>query len=208
MTKHAAISLVIVAALSSCAIMGQSTARNDGFLVHDAALADPDYLSELDRRRESGAVADRSSMGLFAHRLSPGQGTIVAHRLYSPGGALTIDDEVFEKLTIWFKSSRPESGAIAIDSSVVVVHTKGGSAWPQSACSGIIESGQIRITPKGSDFQVVVTGAIVPTGNRHPAWCAQDSIDISFTASERPLASLTPWLGTAGDHPYEESYPR
>src|SRR3546814_3275005 len=71
------------------------------------------------------------------------------HRFYSPGGALTIDDEVFEKLTIWFKSSRPESGAITIDSSVVVVHTKGGSAWPQSACSGIIESGQIRITPKG-----------------------------------------------------------
>src|SRR3546814_19406542 len=75
------------------------------------------------------------------------------HRFYSPGGALTIDDEVFEKLTIWFKSSRPESGAITIDSSVVVVHTKGGSAWPQSACSGIIESGQIRITPKGRSFR-------------------------------------------------------
>src|SRR3546814_9015660 len=93
-------------------------------------------------------------MGLIAHGLAPGQGTIVAHRFYSPGGALTIDDEVFEKLTIWFKSSRPESGAITIDSSVVVVHTKGGSAWPQSACSGIIESGQIRITPKGRSFQV------------------------------------------------------
>src|SRR3546814_9924434 len=86
--------------------------------------------------------------------------------------------------------------------------SKGGSAWPQSACSGIIESGQIRITPKGRSFQVVVTGAIVHSGNRHPAWCTQDSIDISFTASERPFASLTPWLGTAGDHPYEESYPR
>ncbi len=208
MTKHAAISLVIVAALSSCAIMGQSTARNDGFLVHDAALADPNYLSELDARAENEAVLDRSSMGLFAHRLAPGQGTIVAHRFYSPGGALTIDDEVFEKLTIWFKSSRPESGAIDIDSSVVVVHTKGGSAWPQSACSGVIESGQIRITAKGSAFQVVITGDIVQSGNRHPAWCTQDSIDISFTASERPFASLTPWLGTAGDHPYEESYPR
>src|SRR3546814_18515967 len=99
-------------------------------------------------------------MGLFAHRLAPGQGTIVAHRFYSPGGALTIDDEVFEKLTIWFKSSRPESGAITIDSSVVVVHTKGGSAWPQSACSGIIESGKIRITPKGRSFQVVEIGQL------------------------------------------------
>src|SRR3546814_2220047 len=68
--------------------------------------------------------------------------------------------------------------------------SKGGSAWPQSACSGIIESGQIRITPKGRSFQVVVTGAIVHSGNRHPAWCTQDSIDISFTASERPFASL------------------
>src|SRR3546814_4668817 len=92
--------------------MCQSQARNDGFLVHDAALADPDYLSGLDARPENEAVSDRSSMGLFAHRLAPGQGTIVAHRFYSPGGALTIDDEVFEKLSIWFKSSRPESGAI------------------------------------------------------------------------------------------------
>src|SRR3546814_9392508 len=56
----------IVAALSSCAIMGQSQARNDGFLVHDAALADPDYLSGLDARPENEAASDRSSMGLFA----------------------------------------------------------------------------------------------------------------------------------------------
>src|SRR3546814_7286839 len=61
MTKHAAISLVIVAALSSCAIMGQSQARNDGFLVHDAALADPDYLSGLDARPEN---EDRKSTRL------------------------------------------------------------------------------------------------------------------------------------------------
>src|SRR3546814_11147123 len=99
-------------------------------------------------------------MGLFAHRLAPGQGTIVAHRFYSPGGALTIDDEVFEKLTIWFKSSRPESGAITIDSSVVVVPTKGGSAWPQPACSGLLESGQNRITPNGRPLPVVIIGAI------------------------------------------------
>src|SRR3546814_759188 len=61
MTKHAAISLVIVAALSSCAIMGQSQARNDGFLVHDAALADPDYLSGLDARPENEAVSTKRS---------------------------------------------------------------------------------------------------------------------------------------------------
>src|SRR3546814_1651820 len=45
MTKHAAISLVIVAALSSCAIMGKRQARNDGLLLHDASLQAPDYLS-------------------------------------------------------------------------------------------------------------------------------------------------------------------
>src|SRR3546814_17563889 len=123
--------------------MGQCQARNDGFLVHDAALADPDYLSGLDARPENEAVSDRSSMGLFAHRLAPGQGTIVAHSFYSPGGALTIDDEVFEKLTIWIKSSRPESEDITIESSVVVVPAKGGAAWPRSACYGIIKRGQI-----------------------------------------------------------------
>lgn len=208
MTKSAAILLVITATLPSCAIMGQGKVRSDGILVHGAALADPDYLSELDARSGNEAVLDRSSMGLFAHRLAPGQGAIVAHRFYSPGGAFTVDDEVFEKLTIWFKSSRPEPGAIAIDNSVVVVHTKGGSAWPQSACSGIVESGQIIITPEGSAFQVAVTGDIVRSGNRHPEWCTQDNVDITFTASERPFASLTPWLGIAGDHPYEESYPR
>src|SRR3546814_17605398 len=72
MTKHAAIYLVIVAALSSCAIMGQSQARNDGFLVHDAALADPDYISGLDERPENEALSDRSSTGFFGNRRAPG----------------------------------------------------------------------------------------------------------------------------------------
>jgi len=207
MTKHAAVFL-IASFLSSCTVMGQGKARNDGFFVHNAVLADPDYLSELGVRPENAAALDRSEMGLFAHRLSSGQGTVVAHRFYSPGGALTVDDEVFEKLTIWFKNSGPDPGAIAIDDSVVVVHTKGGSAWPHAACSGTIERGQINITQKGSALQVVVTGNIVHSGDRHPARCTQDNINVSFTASERPLSSLTPWLGTAGDHPYEESYPR
>lgn len=207
MTRHAALLLLACALLSSCAVVGQGKAKHDGFFIHDVALADPDYLAELDARPGAEALPERPAMGLFAHRLSAGQGAIVAYRHFSPGGVFAVDDETFEKLTIWFKETRPEPGVMPIDGSVIVVHTRGGSAWPRSACSGIVDSGWISITPEGGALRVVVTGKIVQRGNRHPARCNQDSISVSFTASGRSLSSLTPWDGGAGHHPYEESYP-
>lgn len=208
MIRRAALLVVIASLLSSCSLLTRVKTREDGFFVHGAALADPAYLARLDARAGTRSSTDDSAMGLFAHRLTAGTGTIVAYRFYSPGSVIAMDDEVFDKLTIWFRSTVPAAGAIAIDDSVVVVYTRGGSAWPRSACSGTLESGEITITPKGGRLDVVVAGPITQAGNHNPEWCRLGNIRVAFTASERSFKSLTPWLGRAGDHPYDESYRR
>jgi hypothetical protein len=208
MIRSSAISFVALALLASCASSPEHSKRLDGFFIQNATLADLEYLNKLDALAKEEAAFNRASMGLFAHRLAAGTGTIFAYRFYSPGGLLTVDDETFEKVTIWFKQALPVTGTIPINGSVLVVHTKGGSAWPSSACSGLMTNGSIKISPVGDAFDVSVSGDLLQVGNRHPQWCTQQRLDVSFRAEEIPLTSVTPWLGRAGDHPYAESYPR
>lgn len=208
MTRAVAISSALLALLTSCASLPEQENRLDGFFIQNATFADPAYLNKLDALPEEEAILNSASMGLFAHRLTTGTGTIFAYRFYSPGGLLTVDDETFEKVTIWFKQPLPVAGVIPISDTVLVVHTKGGSAWPRSACSGVIKSGFIKVSTSEDAFDVSVSGDLLQAGNRHPQWCSQRHLKVSFSASEISLTSLTPWLGRAGDHPYAESYPR
>ncbi|SOD50587.1 hypothetical protein SAMN06296416_101196 [Pseudoxanthomonas wuyuanensis] len=208
MTRSIPLSFAVLALLSSCASSPVQRKRVDGFFIQNAVFAVPAYLSKLDALPEKDAAPNRTSMGLFAHRLAAGTGTIFAYRFYSPGRLLTVDDEAFEKVTIWFDQPLPVTGTTPISDSVVVVHTKGGSAWPQSACSGVMTSGSIQVSPNGDAFDVSISGDLIQAGSRNPQWCNQQYLEISFKATEISLASLTPWLGRAGDHPYAESHPR
>jgi len=212
MAKSAAISLALLVFLSSCVSAPEQRKRRDGFFIENAAFADPGYLKKLDVHAK-GAFAkgvfdpNPTSMGLFAHRLVTGAGTIFGYRSYSPGGLLTIDDETFEKVTIWLGQPLPIRGKIPIDDSVLAVYTKGGSAWPDSACSGVITKGSIQVSPRGDAFDVSIAGDLVELGSRRPQSCVERHLQVSFKAVEISVASLTPWLGRAGDYPYAESYP-
>lgn len=193
--------------LAGCVTAQGTTEAHDGFFIDDAALADPNYLAGIDARPVE--PWDDSTLGLFAHRVSAGTGTVVGYRAYSPGKRRVTDDEHFEKVTLWFKQGPLPVGTTQIyDDTVVVVLTRGGSAWPRSACSAVVVNGSIDITPHRDAIDVRVRGDLAKRGNRHPQWCEEEYLDVSFRASAMSLAALTPWLGSAGAHPYDESYRR
>jgi hypothetical protein len=207
--RAASASALLAMLLAACTTASDAWPSEDGFFIDGAALADPDYLARIEAQPADDRASDSSAMGLFAHRVSGGQGTILGYRAYSPGGLMTVDDESFEKVTIWFKQGRLPLGTTPLrDETVVVIHTFGGSAWPRMACSAVVVNGAIDIARSRDGFDVTLRGDLGKRGNRHPDWCERERIDLSFRASEIALTSLTPWLGSAGDHPYDESYRR
>lgn len=168
-----------------------------------AALDDPRYLQEFEARRE---LLGRDALGLYAHRVGPGDGLVVAYRRFSPGGVLTIDDESFEKLTVWLAEPRMDGQRrLTLPSpEALVVYSRGGSAWPVAACSGWLSTGEVRIQPGGRQFLVEVSGSLVAATGRCPP-----TIALTFQSNELDDVSLlTPWLGAQGDSPYSESYRR
>jgi hypothetical protein len=189
--------------LVACALLAvvSGCSRTDTFYLGNADLADPLYLQKLGTRQEH---PDREPLGLYAHRLTSGSGLVLAYRWYSPGSIVAIDDEVFEKLTVWVPD-----GDLAMTrefevptADVSVVFARGGSAWPRAACSGWMKSGSVRLEPKGAEILVQVSGALIVASGKCPP-------EISFAFHTRALGGfdrLTPWLGAEGDHPYRESY--
>lgn len=104
-------------------------------------------------------------------------------------------------------------GEFPIDDSVLFVHPHGGSAWLHAVCSGVVLNGVvlngvIRIAANGQSFDTLISGDRIQMGNLHPPQFMQTRLDASFKAVKIQVTSLTPWRGLAGDHPYQQSYPR
>jgi hypothetical protein len=209
MCRHIVLFLLLSLNLAACATTSLLRDKHDGFFIRNAALADEHYLAGLESLPAGDRASDWSAMGVFAHRVAAGQGAVLAYRAYSPGGLMVMDDESFEKVTVWFKHGMPAVGTTRIDGdTVVVVRTRGGSAWPRSACSGVLTEGTIDLAKRRNGFRATIQGALAQRGNRNPAECMRDRLDVSFEVSEIGLAELTPWLGNKGGHPYDESYGR
>lgn len=190
------LSATLLASLTGCT-------RVDTFHVRRAALDDPYYLQEFEARRE---LFGRDALGLYAHRISQGDGLVMAYRRFSPGGVFTSDDESFEKLTVWLAEPRMDGErTLPLPSpEALVVYSSGGSAWPVAACSGWLSAGEVRIRPGARRFLVDVSGALTASTGRCPS-----TITLKFQSNELEDASLlTPWLGAQGDSPYSESYRR
>lgn len=181
--------------------------REDAFYLANAQLADPDYLDKL--RPKPAELVRQTEFGFMAHRIAHGTGTVIGHRVYSGGKFHVVDDETYRKTTIWIKGPVPESGLVASlrdTAKVLVLHSQGGSAWPAQDCSGVVEYGNLQVRKDGDAFEVTLLGTFDPRTGRFPSTCNTEAIDVQFKA--RPIAfdQLTPWLGTAGEHPYAETY--
>lgn len=148
----------------------------------------------------------RDALDLYAHRIARGDGWVIAYRRFSPGGVFTIDDESFEKLTLWLADSSSEGErTVELPSlQALVIYSRGGSAWPVTACSGWLSTGEVRVQPGGRRFLVEVSGSLAgATGHCPP------TVALKFQSNElEDVSLLTPWLGAQGDSHYSESYRR
>ena len=190
-------------------LVGQTT---DAFYVEGATLVEPAlYYSRAagppDAMR-SPEWEEWKRLSVRGHRIMDGAGTVLAYRWYSPDSRSIIDDEDFEKLSIFVPGNLTgQAGTISLADSAVAVaaYTRGGSAWPTAACYGYPEAGTLRYRqwPFGR-VRVEVTATIIATSGR--SYCAGPFRKV-LILRRRELASLSPWLGgCVADHVYAETY--
>ena len=207
-------SLLLLAVLAVAFSLGmESIDRTDDFHVAHAALADPHFLVRTPPPHDLATAPD-AALAVHAHRLAQGAGTIFGHRFYSNGSPLIIDDEDFEKVTVWIPDEAP-ARVLDIDLGderhAIAVVTAGGSAWPDRACGGIVTRGHLRVEPATSLFgerryHIQVRGAITGRGFQPQEDYCPATIERRFETSPLTFAQLTPWLGLAGPEPYDETY--
>jgi hypothetical protein len=186
-----------------------SRERVSSFYVIDAEFSDSSYLNRLDENPKKSEL-DREDFGFHAHRLKPGHGLVVAQRRFSPG-TMAIDDESYEKLTIWLPADSVPSETEMLHSpgQAMVVLSSGGSAWPRNDCSGYVK-GIIGMETLGDSIRIKVEGKLEPLGNSE-VWdhCQPRTVMQQFEAKPMRFHDLTPWLGGAGrKHTYDETYPQ
>ena len=197
-----AMSLGLILAAGSC-----SLPRTDAFFLRQATLAEPAPLSD------SAAIArlpreDQDFLAVRGHRIAPGAGIILGYRRYSPGNLLVLDDEEFEKVTVWLADSLlAVSGDIDLARpDVVVRYTQGASAWPRAACYGTASAGRLRLTPSSGERLEADLSFEANLVRAHSV-CGRTSFQRRITLTPRRLDRLSPWDGRAGAHIYDETYP-
>lgn len=185
----------------------------DTFYIRDAEFDNPNFLHDLQERlkKEGSRNALYETPTVFMHRIKQGKGLIIGYRWYT-SGSTAIDDESFKKITVWLPTSPHEDVNIydlSDRSKAVIAFTQGGSAWPDRACAGHLNRGEMQIVSHDDKYSIAINGmlkqeALGTTLAKYP--CDSKSISIDFPANEIAHDDLTSWLGKAGDHPYAESY--
>ncbi|MGY5452555.1 hypothetical protein ACVFI8_16660 [Agarivorans sp. MS3-6] len=203
--------ILLILAIAALEIYA-SIDKQDTFFLKNAQFSNFDYLTNLDKKLQSKDDLStlREEMNVYVHRLSKGDGFILAYRWYTNGNTMTIDDEGFKKITIWIPglpTSFPANYEFISGQNIKAAYTSGGSAWPRAACSGYIESGLMSLNKSGASYTVKIKGKVYPAGSSSFGdYCKEQEIDYEFSASELKFSKLSPWLGLEGDHPYAETY--
>jgi hypothetical protein len=191
---------LLVLLIAACLVY-QSIDKEDSFVLVNVEFQDAGYLRGLDSIKRPKIVRREDELfPVFAHRLKRGSGTIFAWRFYSNGELMTIDDEDYRKITVWIAGAPPSSPttiSLGDESKVILIFSRGGSAWPDIECCGYGTSGTITIIPDGRRFTIAINGQVTAVGTRNKQ-CASETVNRTFKAKEIAFESLTPWLGIAG----------
>jgi len=184
--------------------------KEDTFVLQNSEFDDANYLRKIESSKGDDRLIHHHDdyVPVYAHRLKRGSGTIFGYRFYSNGDVGTIDDEEYRKVTVWIAGALPRSTVdlpLGDASKCLLVFSDGGSAWPQAGCSGYGTSGTVRVEPAGRRFKITIHGDVTPAGNAHDR-CGIEKVDLIFKAKEIAFEDLTPWLGIAGRHVFDETY--
>jgi hypothetical protein len=185
--------------------------KQDTFALQNSEFDDANYLRKIESSKgDDRLLHHRDYVPVYGHRLKRGSGTIFAYRFYSNGDVGTIDDEEYRKVTVWIAGALPRSAvdlSLGDASKCLLVFIHAASAWTMGGCSGYGTSGTVNVEPMGSHFKITIHGEVTPVGNADDD-CRIEKVDLTFKAKEIAFEVLTPWLGIAGRHVFDETYRR
>jgi hypothetical protein len=138
------------------------------------------------------------------HRIKKGSGVTMGIRIYDRGTA-AIDDERFEKITIWLTNRNKGEYPLA-GGEIIAYYSRGGSAWQGAQCGTKIQNGKLTILKNTNENIVFKIESNIECDyyNKH----RKISINGTYDAKVITWDDLTPWLGTVGTNYYSESYRR
>ena len=96
----------------------------------EAAREVVDTFHTVDAKLLAGGLG----LGHTSHRIGPGDGLVLAYRKFMPGDAGVIDDEAFEKLTVWLPGAPPTDRTeydLSSSGGALAVYSLGSSAHLQ-----------------------------------------------------------------------------
>jgi hypothetical protein len=186
------VAVLIVCTLSSCAT------QVDRVVVRDAQLASI----------ANGSAASSVNRSLEIHRIVEGKGVAFSRRSYDRGSRLAVDDEQFEFIS-WTLPVLDDSSSFEVrEDRLLVVYSRGPSAFPDQACIGVADSGRLDVEarPNGSVHVHLSLRIVMEESDGPEAQCPNLEVvqDDIYELLER--VELTPWLGGAFAHPYDASY--
>lgn len=186
--------------------------KTDTFFMENAQFSNYGLLKSINTKSYEPENLQERQYSVFVHRISKGKGTIFAFRRYSNGDVSAIDDEIYEKLTIWIPNkikNLPTIVSLNDSLNVKVAYSIGGSAWPKRGCSGYLKSGELSLQNNGSRVEVRINGIMEAKGSEvFSSSCQNRSININFISSRKDFSELNTWLGLKGEHVYSETYRR
>jgi len=184
--------------------------REYNFYLENSELHNPKFYDLIEEQYNTDPQQARRDKGLypvFAHRVVQGTGTIIGYRFFSMGEIDTIDDESYEKLTVWINGKLSlKSDTFTIGNNTKVISIKGGSAWPRRACAGNIEKGVVTIKKKDFEIEVNVKGRFKPLNIISMSYCDEKDVNKTFLAKSIEYENLSYKQGKPGNHVYDETY--
>ena len=209
--KVIGLAFLLLVALFSGLQISASIGKESNFYTIGAEFSSPDYYSDIEKQYKDNPDDFRFSRDtppVYAHRVKTGSGIIIGYRWYSHGDLNTIDDEIYEKMTISLSAnSQLSQGKFKISRNVRVISIRGGAAWPTSACIGEVTNGDVSIRKLGGEIEVKVLGHFIPIPNRMSGgYCEEKQMDMTFVAKELNADELSTFQGRPADHPYGETY--
>lgn len=191
---------------AGCSLLGYRT-----LYIENAALTDPTmYDAELKNVSEKGKASDKDFLPVVAHRICNGTGTAIAYRKWSPGSWFIIDDEGYEKITIYIPHILEKEGNIILgtNTGTISIIASGGSAWPKTGLIGVAQKGSIKYKRTSSheievEIDLVVNLYNISWNELGPSRHFHEQV----TLKKKDIHSITPWEGREGSHIYDETYP-
>ncbi len=178
------------------------------YCVKDAKMI---VFSESNRETFTGNRPESVKLLLNGHYIKSGDSLVLLIRRFDKGGVFTIDDEIYEKLTIEIKNYTLGE-PVRLASSDIQFYYSSGSSGFISKGHGIYStsgSGNIVVRKVEKNTIVVELDLTIWTEPAGPFPFKGSKVQMQdlLLFKEKQLADLTPWLGIPDSSFGKEVYP-